>query len=167
MERSVPSQPILLRRIVEDGVVLRIGSFSMEIKVQEAMVAREILALYEGYPFDLEPALPDFRIELKPSTLLRVRVRRRIQAYVDQKTVFKPVHPRLGVPLLESAINWSIATRTARYLLIHGAVVEREGRAVVMPGISGAGKSTLTAALVANGWRLLSDDQIFQNREKK
>ncbi|MEE8119938.1 MAG: HprK-related kinase A [Anaerolineales bacterium] len=158
MASTAPTYPVLLQRIVEDGLILQIGSFSIGIKIQETEVAREVLALYEGYPFDLEPALSDFRIELKPSTLLRARVRRRIQAYVDHQIVFQPVHPRLGVPLLESAINWGIAARTARYLLIHGAVVEREGRAVVMPGTSGAGKSTLTAALVANGWRLLTDE---------
>ena len=158
MAGSAPTFPVLLQRIVKDGLILQIGPFSIGIKIQEIEVAREVLALYEGYSFNLEPALVDFRIEIKSSTLLRARLQRRIQAYADHKTVFKPVHPRLGVPLLESAINWCIATRTARYLIIHGAVVEREGRAVVMPGISGAGKSTLTAALVANGWRLLSDE---------
>ncbi len=158
MASNAPAFPVLLERIVEDGLILQIGPLSIGIKVQEPEVAREILDLYEGYAFDLEPALVDFRIEIKSSTLSRVGLRRRIQAYVDHKPFFKPVHPRMGVPLLESTINWCVATRIARYLIIHGAVVEREGRAVVMPGISGAGKSTLTAALVATGWRLLSDE---------
>ncbi|MCH9052405.1 MAG: HprK-related kinase A [Proteobacteria bacterium] len=153
-----PTHPVLLQRIVEDGLVLQIGPFSIGLKIQETEVAREVLALYEGYPFSLKPELLDFRIELKPLPLLRAGMRRRIQAYVDHQTVFKPVPPHLGVPLLESAINWCIGNRIARYLLIHGAVVEREGRAVVLPGSSGAGKSTLTAALVAEGWRLLSDE---------
>jgi HprK-related kinase A len=37
-------------------------------------------------------------------------------------------------------------------------VVEKEGRAVILPAPPGSGKSTLCAALVARGWRLLSDE---------
>jgi HprK-related kinase A len=158
MQSSTGSDSTLLQRVIEDGVILRIGPLSIEVKIQQAEVAHEFLALYEGYPFDLGSALADFRIELKTSTLLRAGMRRRIQVYVDHQTLFQPVPTNLGVPMLESAINWCIGTRIARYLLIHAAGVERDGRAVVLPGDSGAGKSTLTTALVANGWRLLSDE---------
>ena len=41
---------------------------------------------------------------------------------------------------------------------MHAAVFERDSSAVVLPGPSGVGKSTLCAALVARGWRLLSDE---------
>ena len=158
MENSISSDPILLRRIVEDGVVLQIGSFSVGVKIHDIKVAQEVLALYEGYPFESGTALSDFRIELKPSALSRAWIQNHVQVYIDQQTPFKPLPRHLGLPMVESAINWCIGTRVARYLLIHGAVIEREDRAVVMPGVSGAGKSTLTAALVANGWRLLSDE---------
>ena len=158
MESSAPSCPGLLQRIVEDGAILQIGSFSFQIKIEDTAVAREFLALYEGYPFNMEPALPNFRIEIKSSTHLRAGMRRRLQAYLDHQPLFQPAPPHLGIPMLESVINWCMGDRVARYLVLHGAVVEREGRAVVMPGASGAGKSTLTAALIAEGWRLLSDE---------
>ena len=158
MQSSTGSDSILLQRVIEDGVILRIGPLSIEVKIQQSEVAKEFLALYEGYPFDLGSALADFRIELKTSTLVRAGIRRQIQAYVDHQTLFEPAPKNLGVPMLESAINWCIGNRIARYLLIHAAAVEREGRAVVLPGASGVGKSTLTTALVANGWRLLSDE---------
>ncbi|MES2354006.1 MAG: hypothetical protein V4568_06280 [Pseudomonadota bacterium] len=45
-------------------------------------------------------------------------------------------------------------------LCLHGAVLEREGRAIAVLGDSGAGKSTIAAALVKNGARLLSDDLL-------
>ena len=44
------------------------------------------------------------------------------------------------------------------YLLLHSAVIEREGCAVIMPAPPGSGKSTLCAGLVHRGWRLLSDE---------
>jgi hypothetical protein len=49
---------------------------------------------------------------------------------------------------------------TPRNHMLHAAAVEINGVGVVLPGISGAGKSTLTAALVASGARLLSDEAV-------
>jgi HprK-related kinase A len=59
---------------------------------------------------------------------------------------------------MEATINWFIWSYINRVLLVHAAVVEREGRAVIMAGPSGSGKSTLCTALLARGWRLLSDE---------
>jgi hypothetical protein len=42
--------------------------------------------------------------------------------------------------------------------MLHAAVVEQGGRALIMPGQPGSGKSTLCAALLGEGWRLLSDE---------
>ena len=62
------------------------------------------------------------------------------------------------LPLLEWGTNYVIATRLFCYLLLHAGVVERGGRAIVMPALPGSGKSTLTAALTLRGFRLLSDE---------
>jgi len=43
-------------------------------------------------------------------------------------------------------------------LIIHAAVVEKDGCAAILPAPPGSGKSTLCAALVSQGWRLLSDE---------
>ncbi len=158
MASSSPSKPALLQQIVQDGVTLRIGSFSFGVRIQDAQTAREMLALYDGYPFEMGPVLSDFHIQLKPLNPLRTWLHPRVRAYIDHQAVFKPAPPHLGVPLLESVINSCIGTRTTRYLMLHAAVVERDGGAVVMPGASGAGKSTLTTALITSGWRLLSDE---------
>ena len=148
----------LLKRIAEDGVVLRIGLLRIGLRIQEPSVAREVFALYDGYQFDLDTALPDFWVDLKAPNFGRRILRKRLQIYIDHKSQFRSVPPSLGVPILESAINWYLGNRLARYLLIHGAVVERAGDGIVLSGPSGAGKSTLAAALIANGWRLLSDE---------
>jgi hypothetical protein len=62
-------------------------------------------------------------------------------------------------------MNWCIAGQAHHYLLLHAAVLERHGRAVILPGEPGAGKSTLTAALMLSGWRLLSDELTMIDRD--
>jgi len=71
---------------------------------------------------------------------------------------FIPLPSKMTLLMLETAMNWCVASRVRSMLLLHSAVVEKNGRAVILPGQSGSGKSTLAAALVANGWRLLSDE---------
>jgi hypothetical protein len=43
-------------------------------------------------------------------------------------------------------------------VVLHGAVISREGRGVVLVGTSGAGKSTLTAFAWQQGWTVGGDD---------
>ncbi|TXL12561.1 hypothetical protein BMR05_15020 [Methylococcaceae bacterium HT4] len=55
-------------------------------------------------------------------------------------------------------MNWCISSQLNTYLIIHAAVIEKSGYAVIMPAPPGSGKSTLTASLIQEGWRLLSDE---------
>jgi HprK-related kinase A len=43
-------------------------------------------------------------------------------------------------------------------MFLHAAVLERDGRALILPAPSSSGKSTLCAALAWRGWRLFSDE---------
>jgi HprK-related kinase A len=61
-------------------------------------------------------------------------------------------------PLFEWGLNWCVASYSHQFLMLHSAVVEKNGKAVLLPAWPGSGKSTLCAALVFRGWRLLSDE---------
>ena len=55
-----------------------------------------------------------------------------------------------------------LASRAERQLThLHGAVLVRAGRSVLIPGASGVGKSTFALALTAHGFDLLADDIAF------
>jgi HprK-related kinase A len=60
-------------------------------------------------------------------------------------------------------MNWCVSTQIHTYLIIHSAVVEKNGYAAVLPAPPGSGKSTLCASLVQEGWRLLSDELTLIN----
>lgn len=84
--------------------------------------------------------------------------RREAQLYIDDQAMMQALPRRFAAPMLEWGSNFAIGSRAHHLLILHAAVVEKGGRAVVMAAVSGSGKSTLCAALVSAGWRLLSDE---------
>ena len=55
-------------------------------------------------------------------------------------------------------MNLQMALGERRYLLLHAASVERDGRALILTGESGAGTSTIAAWLGEHGWRFMGDE---------
>jgi HprK-related kinase A len=76
----------------------------------------------------------------------------------EHRTPFEPYPEDHAFPLLEWGTNWCIAERGHRFLMLHAGVLERGGRALILPALPGSGKTTLTAALAFRGWRFLSDE---------
>lgn len=148
----------LCHELTAQGALLKIGPFVAKLRVELHDHAKEVADLYEHYPRGDAAALWDFEVDLRPPNLWRRIYRPQIQAYLDNQTPVSPLPHALSLPMLESVMNWWAATQTARYLLLHAAVLERDGVAIVLPGNSGSGKSTLSAGLLARGWRLLSDE---------
>jgi len=145
-------------RLVDKGASLRIGPLTINMRIADRSVAGEVAAVYGRYPTGPREGLADLDIGLRPPGNLRAFHRPQITVHLNGTPVFEPMPRALGAVTLESAINWCVATHILRYLILHAAVVEKQGCAVVLPGRSGAGKSTLCAALIADGWRLLSDE---------
>lgn len=139
------------------GLVLRTGPVVTRLRSRAADIATHVARFYAdhrcvpGEWAEATVAVRSGRDPLRPW-------RRRARLLVDGVPVMHPLDAALAVPMLEWAMNWVVASRAHRHLLLHAAVVERGGRAVLMPGASGAGKTTLCALLVARGWRLLSDE---------
>ncbi len=66
-----------------------------------------------------------------------------------------------GLLAAEMGMNLQVALGERRFLLLHAASVERDGRALILTGESGSGKSTLSALLGASGWRFMGDEFVL------
>lgn len=64
----------------------------------------------------------------------------------------------------QSLIWEEVASRVTDFHLLHGAVLVRDGGALVISGPPGSGKTTLALALAKKGWTLYSDEMAPLHR---
>ncbi|MCC2614908.1 HprK-related kinase A [Aestuariibacter halophilus] len=156
LSRLSPSA--LSQLLCEQGAVIQTGRYVARIRSQVPHLAKDLLTLYGHTPLRQDDA-HDFLIDLTPGKGLRRWVHPYVNFALYGNQPFTPLPIAQSTPLLEWGMNWCVSNQDHRALIIHAAVVERNGRAIIMPGQPGAGKSTLCAALVASGvCRLLSDE---------
>jgi hypothetical protein len=155
-------EPRALEQVLADaGIRLRIGPFAVCLRSPIGQLASDLGLLYGDYPVAADEAMADFHLEITPARGLRRWLRPQAVFQFDGELPFQPVPKAHAMAVFEWGLNWVIVNNAHRYLIIHSAVVERNGMAVILPGAPGAGKSTLCAALVARGWRLLSDEMAM------
>jgi hypothetical protein len=64
-----------------------------------------------------------------------------------------------AVTVVETGAVWALLDTAA--LLVHGALIARDGRGILLAGRGESGKSTLACALWARGAALLGDDMVI------
>ena len=148
----------LARELRREGIHLRIGNYLVHIESSLPAVSQGLHLLYADYPIEADTAFADFHVSLDQPKNMRRWLAPQVIFRTDNFVPFKPLPADQAYPLLEWGLNWCISTQYHRYLVIHGAVVEKNGHAMILPAPPGSGKSTLCAALVTRGWRLLSDE---------
>lgn len=149
--------------IASEGIRLRIGPFITHLTSSFGNVAEGIGLLYADYELENE-SFSDFHIRVMPPSGIRRWLRPQALFYFDHEEPFKPLPVSQALPFFEWGLNWCVARHANQYLILHAAVIEQNGRAVVMPAPPGSGKSTLCAGLVSRGWRLLSDELAMLTR---
>lgn len=151
----------LQARLRGPGLYLQTGPFVNRIRSSVPRVAEGIALLYRDYPV-LAPApdaaFADFHLNFQRSPWLRRVWRPQVRFDHDGSSPFAPSAEDQAYPMFEWVLNWCVSSRAHSYLMIHAAVVERNGFAAILPAPPGSGKSTLCAALIHRGWRLLSDE---------
>lgn len=135
-----------------------IGSFRFSVRTPFDEVAEDISKIYPDALTAPAHTFSDFAITIQSVSPLRRYLRRQVDFLWDAQRPFKPLPRAQAYPMLEWGMNWCVANHAHQFLILHAAVIEKLGSAVVLPAEPGAGKSTLTAAMVHRGWRLLSDE---------
>lgn len=148
----------LARRLVGPGLRLRTGPVVTEIRSRLPAVANGIALLYPDHTLEDASGFADFHVRLAPPRGLRRWLKPQVHFQLDGRTPFYPLPADQAFAILEWGLNWCVYSHCHRYLILHSAVLERSGRALLFSAPPASGKSTLCAGLVSRGWRLLSDE---------
>jgi HprK-related kinase A len=146
----------LARRLTGPGLRLRTGPVVTEVRSPLQAVANGIALLYAEHA--VSDGFADFHVRVGRPAGLRRWLKPQVVFQFDGAPPFNPLPGDQGFPILEWGLNWCVSANCHQYLILHAAVVERSGHALVLPAPPGAGKSTLCAGLISRGWRLLSDE---------
>jgi HprK-related kinase A len=147
------------------GLTLATGPFRYRLSTRIDSVGANLALLYGDFAVGEDSGLRDYHVRVDRVSGLRRHWRPQVNFWYDDRQPFKPLPADHAFAMLEWGMNWCLAGHAHHYLLLHAAVLERQGRCVILPGDPGAGKSTLTAALMLSGWRLLSDELTVIDRE--
>jgi HprK-related kinase A len=153
---EVPA-PDLREALTGPGLVLQLGPFSVRLTSQFDSLRRYLSSHYGAFPV-LTQTGAHFSMEVQPAPGLRRYFRPQAQFSVNGRAPFSKVPARLAHGLFEWGFNWCVGTISHQWLVVHSAVVEKDGVAALLPAAPGSGKSTLCAALAFSGWRLMSDE---------
>jgi HprK-related kinase A len=147
----------LAARLRGPGLALRMGQFTISLRTVLPAVRQGLALLYADYPL-AAPDFADFHLAMARGRGLRAWYQPQARFVFDGQEPLKPLPLAHAFPMLEWGMNYCVSAYADSWLLLHAAVVEKHGRAAILPAPPGSGKSTLCAALVQSGWRLLSDE---------
>lgn len=144
-------------RLEGRGLGIRTGPFTVRVQSDIPSVADGLVFHYGQFEL-WESDFHDFHVSVGRSQGIRRWVSRQANFAFDGFRPFLPLPVDQAFPMLEWGMNWCVSTHANHLLIIHAAVVERNGFVAILPAPPGSGKSTLCAGLVLSGWRLLSDE---------
>jgi HprK-related kinase A len=159
------SEDTLRDLLTRGDCLIDIFPFVARVRSDVSGLARDILLIYGE--FELLPAtsFADFHVDISLDKGIRQWISPQARFSFDGKRSFVPLPSGQAFPMLEWGLNWCVSAHAHQYLVIHAAVIEKNGLGIVLPAPPGSGKSTLCAGLVNRGWRLLSDELALYDFE--
>ncbi len=140
------------------GIRVDVGPFAFRLRSKQKNFLSTFQDLYLEFPVLGDDDIVDFCIDVSPPDTHRRWLRPQVNINLDGEQPFQPFAASHAMPLFEWGLNWCIARQGQQNLMLHAAVLERRGQALILPAIPGSGKSTLCSALAQRGWRFLSDE---------
>lgn len=135
------------------------GPFGYQIDSQIPCVIEAVERMYADYPKLSEEDWIDFHVRVVPEGgFLRSIFKPQARLFLDNSEPFGVFAQNQAGAILEWGMNWCLWLNVFHWIVFHAAMLERNGRGLILAAESGDGKSTLAAALAFSGWRLLSDE---------
>lgn len=155
-----------LARLLRCGdLVLRLTPFVARVASDVPSLVQDIALMYADFDICPPDVFADFHIQVKRDSGIRRWIKPQARFSFDGQPSFTGLPIAQAFAMLEWGLNWCVAAHSHQYLVIHAAVIEKDGKAAVLPAPPGSGKSTLCASLVMKGWRLLSDELALYDLE--
>lgn len=148
----------LAGRLACGQLYLDYGAALLAVRSSLRGFAADLQRVYGAFALLDRPDFLDLHVRMERGRGLRRWLRPQARFLVDGGEPFEPFPLDNALPLFEWGVNWCFARRCNQHLLLHAGVLALGGRAVIMAAPPGSGKSTLTAAMMLDGFRLLSDE---------
>lgn len=148
----------LATRLARGQLYLDYGAALVGVSSSLQHFATDFQQVYGAFPLLDRPEFLDLHVRVQRGRGLRSWLRPQVRFLVDGGEPFEPFPMRNALPLFEWGVNWCFARRCNQHVLLHAGVLALDGEAVIMAAPPGSGKSTLTAAMMLDGFRLLSDE---------
>jgi HprK-related kinase A len=140
------------------GLKFNVGPFTVRLRTKNKGLVQILRDLYLDFPTSASNDLADFHIDIFSPMSHRRWLKPQLSFSIDGHQPFTPFSTSYAMLLFEWGLNWSIARNAQQYLMLHAAVLEKNGKCIILPALPGSGKSTLAAALGLKNWRFLSDE---------
>ena len=148
----------LMQKASGEGLKYTIGPFNICLHSDISSFVSLFSKIYSNLPLLNDDVVFDFHLQIHRPKSFRRWWNQQAVFQVDGITPFEPYPLTHAFPLAEWGLNWCIGLSSHQYLMLHSAVLDYHGQALIMPALPGSGKSTLCTALMLRGWRLLSDE---------
>lgn len=146
---SIPPRK-LKQQLAEEGINLKIGPFVVNLSSTLPKVAENLSDLYGAYTLE-DSHRVDFHIALQSPSIIRRWIRPQAIFSFDGHLPFKPLPQTQSFAMFEWGLNWCVANNAHQYLVIHSAVVEKNGKAIIFRVRQVAAKVLSVRALLARG----------------
>jgi len=148
----------LRKKAREEGIRFKTGPFPVRLKTDIPELIDTLHSMYGHASLLCNNEVSQFHITIAQKSGLRRWLKPQAIFSIDGIKPFEPYPLSHAFPLFEWGLNWCIGTTAHNNLMLHSAVVEKNGIGLILPAMPGSGKSTLCAGLTSRGWRLLSDE---------
>ena len=127
---QIPFQEFLML-LRNQGLKVAIGPFNVRIHTHHQPLIKQLYMLYSHYRL-VQDEIIEFHVRINTERSIRNPLRLNVRFLIDGQSPFESFPEEQALAVLEWGINLAIAVRVNHLLLLHSAVVEKKGAAILL-----------------------------------